>query len=194
LRISKQAVLHACAARPRSAGRVRATSAAADWSACHGLRFQRPRCGWRPQLRVRQAADRGRAGARCGCSAAREARIDWGSRRVASRAQRHAASHPRVKSLDQVLLRLPAVRDMVDSCRAVFAKAYANGGTGHEIPASAFAALAESLKLTLPPETLKDVLAVADVDGNHMISFKARRARHEARLVRGAASSRRGGR
>ena len=74
--------------------------------------------------------------------------------------------------MDQVLLRLPAVREMVDSCRTVFAKAH-KGGDG-QIAVADFAASAEDLQLKLPAETLQQVLAVADVDGDHKISFKAR--------------------
>ena len=76
--------------------------------------------------------------------------------------------------MDQVLLRLPAVREMVESCRVVFAKA-PKGGDG-QIAVADFAASAEDLQLKLPAETLQQVLAAADVDGDHKISFKARRA------------------
>ena len=88
-----------------------------------------------------------------------------------------------MKSLDQILLRLPAVRDMVESLRVEFAKAHTTGSAkGDQIALADFAASAEALHLKLPDETLKDVLAAADVDGDHMISFKARGQR-----VRGGA-------
>lgn len=90
--------------------------------------------------------------------------------------QRHGASRPRVKSLDQILLRLPAVRDMVESLRAEFAKAHTTG-KGEQIALADFAASAEALHLKLPEETLKEVIAAADMDGDHSISFKARRQR-----------------
>ena len=80
--------------------------------------------------------------------------------------------------MDQVLLRLPAVREMVDSCRVAFAKAPKGGDS--QIAVADFAASAEDLQLKLPAETLQQVLAAADVDGDHKISFKARRSRRAA--------------
>ena len=115
--------------------------------------------------------------------------------RLCVRAQRHGASRPRIKSMDQVLLRLPAVRDMVESCRVVFAKAH-KGGDG-QIAVADFAASAEDLQLKLPAETLQQVLAAADVDGDHKISFKARKKSDarpcSPRAARAADASRRVG-
>ena len=76
-----------------------------------------------------------------------------------------------MKSLDQILLRLPTVRDVVNGWRREFAEA---GGANGVMTFAQFRDSAPARALQLPPDTLQSMLDAADVDGNHVLDFKAR--------------------
>ena len=67
------------------------------------------------------------------------------------------------------------MRDVVNSSRSVFDAAHAPDAVpGSGIALSDFEKSAAALSLHLPHETLAAMCAAADVDGNHVIDFKAR--------------------
>lgn len=85
-------------------------------------------------------------------------------------AERRAAGHT-LKSLDVVLLRMPALKELLNSCRGVFAASHAAGAAGIT-PDEFRGRAAPALQLSLPPEQLAAVFAEADLDGDRLIDFK----------------------
>jgi len=110
----------------------------------------------------------------CACSSERRAGASLDAQLVAALkrkgAERKAAGHT-LKSLDVVLLRLPALRALLNSCRGVFAASHADGVAGIRLDEFQQHA-AQALQLHLPPEQLQAVFAEADLDGDRLIDFK----------------------
>lgn len=85
--------------------------------------------------------------------------------------QRHGEKHRvEVKSLDQVLLKLPAVRETFNGCRSVF-KATDKDGDGL-IQLAEFKQSALNMQLHLPDQLLEDVYNQADLNNSHTIDFR----------------------
>jgi calcium-binding protein CML len=82
--------------------------------------------------------------------------------------QRHASSQKKLRSLDELLVRLPSLRATFNGCRSTFDAA---AGANHRVAASAFHDLSHKLDLPLSVEQQQALFSAADLQADGQLTW-----------------------